>query len=264
MASSSWGDDADQTHVRLMEVVAKIDEYLAACRRGRLRGKPPSEGPAGLPSARARGSLAGGSPTAAPATLTVAAWPRSSSPRSAARSAFPTASSCTTMTARTSLPPSPTSALPELTARGMATPEHLLRAGRLPVWLDLDLAAPRRATWSPRCGTASPRRAAEYEAYHARHAAPGERPLDDWAKVVLVARPRPRHRVHRQAQRRHRESLLPCHPRGHRGRRSGGSRSSSSPSATCSNSSTGRWSGERWRRRSPASARPRSCRGTSW
>ncbi len=27
---------------------------------------------------------------------------------------------------------------------------------------------------------------AEYEAYHGRHAAPGERPLDDWAKVVLA------------------------------------------------------------------------------
>src|SRR4029453_4499437 len=28
--------------------------------------------------------------------------------------------------------------IPELAARGMATPEHLLRAGRLPIWLDLD------------------------------------------------------------------------------------------------------------------------------
>ena len=27
---------------------------------------------------------------------------------------------------------------------------------------------------------------AEYEEYHRRHAGPGDRPLDDWAKVVLV------------------------------------------------------------------------------
>jgi rhamnose utilization protein RhaD (predicted bifunctional aldolase and dehydrogenase) len=31
--------------------------------------------------------------------------------------------------------------VPELVRRGMATPEHLLRAGRLPVWLDHDPAA---------------------------------------------------------------------------------------------------------------------------
>ena len=40
--------------------------------------------------------------------------------------------------------------VPDLVGRGMATPEHLLRAGRLPVWLDLDLtASPEadRTTW---------------------------------------------------------------------------------------------------------------------
>jgi NAD(P)-dependent dehydrogenase (short-subunit alcohol dehydrogenase family) len=75
--------------------------------------------------------------------------------------------------------------MPELTARGMATPEHLLRAGRLPVWLDLDLAAdPDAIVNQVRSRIAAAR--ADYEAYHARHASAGERPLDDWAKVVLV------------------------------------------------------------------------------
>ena len=75
--------------------------------------------------------------------------------------------------------------VPELVGRGMATPEHLLRAGRLPVWLDLDLTAPPEAlVVQVRAGLAAAR--AEYEAYHARHASPGERPLDDWAKVVLA------------------------------------------------------------------------------
>jgi NAD(P)-dependent dehydrogenase (short-subunit alcohol dehydrogenase family) len=67
----------------------------------------------------------------------------------------------------------------------MATPEHLLRAGRLPVWLDLDLAAPEdRLAAQVRGGLATAR--AEYEEYHGRHAAGAEPPLDDWAKVVLA------------------------------------------------------------------------------
>jgi NAD(P)-dependent dehydrogenase (short-subunit alcohol dehydrogenase family) len=73
----------------------------------------------------------------------------------------------------------------ELTARGMATPEHLLRAGRLPVWLDLDLAAPADAIVAQVRHRLQAARA-EYEAYHGRHAATGERPLADWAKVVLA------------------------------------------------------------------------------
>jgi NAD(P)-dependent dehydrogenase (short-subunit alcohol dehydrogenase family) len=69
--------------------------------------------------------------------------------------------------------------------RGMATPEHLLRAGRLPLWLDIDAGSPADAI------VASVRRQLktarlEYEQYHGRNAAAGERPLDDWAKVVLV------------------------------------------------------------------------------
>ena len=73
----------------------------------------------------------------------------------------------------------------ELVSRGMATPEHLLRAGRLPVWLELDPKAPadqmaervRRQLTDART---------EYEKYHDRHGGAGENPLDDWAKVVLA------------------------------------------------------------------------------
>ncbi|MGH7534890.1 MAG: SDR family oxidoreductase, partial [Gemmatimonadales bacterium] len=75
--------------------------------------------------------------------------------------------------------------VPELVRRGMATPEHLLRAGRLPVWLDLDpAAATDRIVAQVRGQLAAAR--AEYEEYHRRHAAPEERPLVDWAKVVLA------------------------------------------------------------------------------
>lgn len=73
----------------------------------------------------------------------------------------------------------------ELVHRGMATPEHILRAGRLPVWLSLDASTPPDAiAGAVRAQLAS--QLTEYQAYHARHAAPGERALDDWAKVVLV------------------------------------------------------------------------------
>src|SRR6185436_9711461 len=69
--------------------------------------------------------------------------------------------------------------------RGMATPEHILRAGPLPTWLDLDPAAPEReVAVAIRSQLEGYRK--EYEAYHARHASAGERPLDDWAKVVLA------------------------------------------------------------------------------
>jgi NAD(P)-dependent dehydrogenase (short-subunit alcohol dehydrogenase family) len=81
--------------------------------------------------------------------------------------------------------------MPELAGRGMATPEHLLRAGRLPIWLDTS-SRPQRGTFpsadqivaSVRDQLQSAR--GEYEEYHRRHAAAGERPLDDWAKVVLA------------------------------------------------------------------------------
>lgn len=75
--------------------------------------------------------------------------------------------------------------LPALVRRGMATPEHILRAGPLPAWLDVDPSAPASAT-ADAVRTQLARQHEEYEAYHARHAAAGERPLDDWAKVVLV------------------------------------------------------------------------------
>jgi NAD(P)-dependent dehydrogenase (short-subunit alcohol dehydrogenase family) len=75
--------------------------------------------------------------------------------------------------------------MPEMVKRGMATPEHLLRAGRLPVWLDVDPKAPTEQMAKAIQSQLEAARA-EYERYHERHAGPGERPLDDWAKVVLV------------------------------------------------------------------------------
>lgn len=72
-----------------------------------------------------------------------------------------------------------------LAARGMGTPEHILRAGRLPLWLDVDPAADSGSLVEDARAQIA-RQRADYEAYHARHAVAGQRPLDDWAKVVLV------------------------------------------------------------------------------
>src|SRR5439155_19659606 len=79
----------------------------------------------------------------------------------------------------------PAERLPALVAPGMATPEHILRAGRPPLWLDLDPSAPPDRI-ADAVRTQIARQRAEYEEYHRRYAAPGERPLDDWAKVVLA------------------------------------------------------------------------------
>jgi len=75
--------------------------------------------------------------------------------------------------------------LPALSRRGMATPEHILRAGSLPAWLDLDPSAPAGEV-AEAIRTQLARQRTEYESYHERHATEGVRPLDDWAKVVLA------------------------------------------------------------------------------
>jgi rhamnose utilization protein RhaD (predicted bifunctional aldolase and dehydrogenase)/NAD(P)-dependent dehydrogenase (short-subunit alcohol dehydrogenase family) len=177
-----WGDDAEQAHARLVQVVGRIEEYVAACRRGRLRTVIPSE----PPSSRAeRGISLGAARNAAPPAeerrrLAEVVLPAVRGSLSAPERVILNYDDADDVLATLAA-----ERVPELTGRGMATPEHLLRAGRLPVWLDLDLGAPSdELAGQVRSRMAAAR--AEYEEYHGRHAAPGERPLDDWAKVVLV------------------------------------------------------------------------------
>ena len=75
--------------------------------------------------------------------------------------------------------------IPELVRRGMATPEHLLRAGRLPVILSPSVLLDQAKNSSALRATLATART-EYEAYHRKHAKTGEPPLDDWAKVILI------------------------------------------------------------------------------
>ena len=160
-----WGDDAEQAHERLVRIIARIEDFIATSRRGRLL----------LGAARAPAPPAEERRRLAETVLPAVRGALSGTERVILH--YDDADDVLAMLAA--------ERMPELTGRGMATPEHLLRAGRLPVWLDLDLAAPAEALGAQvRSGLAAAR--AEYEAYHARHAASGERPLDDWAKVVLA------------------------------------------------------------------------------
>jgi len=160
-----WGDDAEQCHARLVRAVARIDKYLASCRRGKL--------------------LMGGA---------TRALPRPEERRRLAELVLPAVRGALSTPERVILnfddgddvvETLAGERARELVRRGMATPEHLLRAGRLPVWLDLDLTAPADALAAQvRTQLAAAR--AEYGEYHQRNASPGEQPLDDWAKVILA------------------------------------------------------------------------------
>jgi rhamnose utilization protein RhaD (predicted bifunctional aldolase and dehydrogenase)/NAD(P)-dependent dehydrogenase (short-subunit alcohol dehydrogenase family) len=160
-----WGADAEQVLGRLVRVVGRIEEYIAASRRGRLL-MGPSRAPA--PPADERRRLAEAVLPAVRGALSV---------EERVILHFDGADDIVATLAG--------ERARELTARGMATPEHLLRAGRLPVWLDLDLSAPGDTLAAQaRSGLVAAR--AEYEQYHRRHAPADERPLGDWVKVVLV------------------------------------------------------------------------------
>ena len=122
-----WGDDARECYARLLRIIDKAEEHLAACKRGRQvlgRARVRSPDPelrrnrAALLLPVIRGELAGGGESDA-AERVILHFDDSSEilERLAAERCE------------------------ETSQRGMATPEHILRAGRLPLWLTLDLAA---------------------------------------------------------------------------------------------------------------------------
>jgi rhamnose utilization protein RhaD (predicted bifunctional aldolase and dehydrogenase)/NAD(P)-dependent dehydrogenase (short-subunit alcohol dehydrogenase family) len=160
-----WGDEPRVCYARLLRTVNVIEDYLATKRRSRtVPGVPLTP----IPSAEVR--------------------------RRSAELVLPVVRGVLGSTNRVILHFDDTEdvlaaladpRLPELVRRGMATPEHILRAGAFPAWLDLDLSAPAgQIAEAARSQLVRQRKG--YEDYHARHATAGERPLADWAKVVLA------------------------------------------------------------------------------
>jgi rhamnose utilization protein RhaD (predicted bifunctional aldolase and dehydrogenase)/NAD(P)-dependent dehydrogenase (short-subunit alcohol dehydrogenase family) len=162
-----WGADPAECCGRLARVVNRIEDYLERSRRGRaVLGATPRS----IPTAEVRRRCA---------ELVLPVVRGALGPPAGGRVILHFDDSEDIVTALGA------ERLPSLIRRGVATPEHILRAGRLPLWLDLDPSAPPdRMADAVRTQIAQQRN--EYEEYHRRYAAPGERPLDDWAKVLLV------------------------------------------------------------------------------
>ena len=158
-----WGESVEECYRRLVDVTRRMDDFLAARRTDRRTARPPDR-----LSHHDRHRLA---ELALPVIRGSLSQPE--------RVILHYDDADDTIAALAD------ERLPELVRRGMATPEHLLRAGRLPVWLDLRPAeSADQIAESVRTQLAAAR--AEYEDYHRRNAGAGERPLDDWAKVILV------------------------------------------------------------------------------
>ena len=165
-----WGEHPEECHSRLLDVTARIEEYLAARRRRRpTADRPPrvARGRLVLPSAERR--------RVAELVLPVIRGALSRPERVILH--YDDSEDVLAALAE--------DGLVEPIQRGMATPEHILRAGRLPVRLIIDPAANAgQIVDGVRAQLETAR--ADYEGYHRRHAGAGERPLDDWAKVLLI------------------------------------------------------------------------------
>src|SRR5690349_14945834 len=160
-----WGESARECYDRLLEVTGRIDEFIAARRAVR-----PSDRPSLSP-------LLPGSERKRVAELVLPIIRGALSRPERMILHFDDADELVLELAGEEIP--------DLVRRGMATPEHLLRAGRLPILLDLsDCRSDEELITGIRDQLAAAR--TDYESYHRRHAAAGEQPLDDWAKVILI------------------------------------------------------------------------------
>ena len=161
-----WGADPAECYARLVRVVNHIEEYLERSRRGRALPATPRS----IATAEVRRRCA---------ELVLPIVRGALGPPAGGRVILHFDDADDILTALGA------ERLPSVVRRGMATPEHILRAGRLPLWLDVDPSAPPdRIADAARTQIAQQRN--EYEDYHRRYAARGERPLDDWAKVLLA------------------------------------------------------------------------------
>src|SRR5258705_2163643 len=147
-----WGENPRECYTRLVRAVNAIEDYLETKRRSR---KVPRAAPAPIPPADVRRRVA-------ELVLPVVRGVLGSKNRVILH--FDDADEFLTALAN--------QRLPALVRRGMATPEHILRAGPLPTWLDLDPSPPAgEMAAAVRSQLGGQRK--EYEDYHARHASQG-------------------------------------------------------------------------------------------
>jgi rhamnose utilization protein RhaD (predicted bifunctional aldolase and dehydrogenase)/NAD(P)-dependent dehydrogenase (short-subunit alcohol dehydrogenase family) len=165
-----WGDDAQECYARLLDVTDRMDEFLSSRRReaqpDRSSARPPTRKAMPSPDDRRR--------------LAELVLPVIRGALGKPERVILNYNDSDDVLAFLADPP-----MQGLTRRGMATPEHLLRAGRLPVWLELDPEGTAETITAQVWNELKAARA-EYEEYNRRHAGGGDRPLDDWAKVVLA------------------------------------------------------------------------------
>ena len=159
-----WGDTVEECYSRLYEVVNRIEDHIASLDRGST-----VLGPVVVPaqSATARRRLA------------TALLPAIRGALSQDERVILHFDDSEAVLARLG-----SERFGELSQRGMTTPEHILRAGRLPIWLPLDLSAAEN-TLVDEARTRIADARADYLQYHQRYADQQD-PLTDWAKVLLV------------------------------------------------------------------------------
>jgi rhamnose utilization protein RhaD (predicted bifunctional aldolase and dehydrogenase)/NAD(P)-dependent dehydrogenase (short-subunit alcohol dehydrogenase family) len=161
-----WGDDAQECYERLIEVTNRMDELIATKRFERPADRP-SLRP--LPSREERHRLA---------ELVLPVIRGELGVRERVVLHYDDSDEIDLALAGEEIP--------DLVRRGMATPEHILRAGRLPVLIDIgsEPQSDDHLVASVRSQLAAAE--ADYEEYHHRHAGADDSPSDDWAKVILI------------------------------------------------------------------------------
>jgi rhamnose utilization protein RhaD (predicted bifunctional aldolase and dehydrogenase)/NAD(P)-dependent dehydrogenase (short-subunit alcohol dehydrogenase family) len=191
-----WGSDAEECYRRLVEVTGRMDDYISAKRTDRPTDRPSVRSPARPTAPSAASGTSGQRRRLAELVLPVIRGALSRPERVILH--YDDSADVLAALAN--------GHLPELVRRGMATPEHLLRAGRLPVSIDIGVMADgsfraKRETGPHDVNSGSQpdeliiasirsqlqAARAEYEEYHKRNTASTEPPpLNDWAKVILV------------------------------------------------------------------------------
>jgi rhamnose utilization protein RhaD (predicted bifunctional aldolase and dehydrogenase)/NAD(P)-dependent dehydrogenase (short-subunit alcohol dehydrogenase family) len=157
-----WGEDERQCHERLVSIIGRVERFLDRRRSG--AGRPPTQAPpAEVRRERAAELLPVLRGWLGEAERTILHWDGSDRILQAMS----------------------VDGFRDLSRRGMATPDHVLWAGRRPLWIEVDFAKePGDRIESIRSCLREQRDS--YDEYFAAHAREGLQPNPDWAKTFLI------------------------------------------------------------------------------